>query len=169
MRIKDLERLVDELLVRDADTHAEALDAITAASDRRAVPYLVRVLTIHEVGNNWEQFGFLEALQEHSLPRHLELPEARWLGVRETPRSVAEPNYDSIYVWVESKSWYSQRDIVPLKEIVDEIHGRDIVLLRETTDEVTVYEALSIPLERDEDVPVDDDGCTGDSLQCASR
>ena len=51
-QIKDPERLVDELLVRDADTHAEALDAITAASDRRVVPYLIGVLMIHETGNN---------------------------------------------------------------------------------------------------------------------
>ncbi|WP_408960209.1 DUF3179 domain-containing (seleno)protein [Natrinema sp. 74] len=111
----DLESLVTELLVRDPDRHAEALDAIAEIDDPRAIPHLIEALMIHEIGSNWEQFGFPEALREHSPPRYLELPEARWPGVREALRTIAEPDYDSAYAWVEWETWYSQREIEPLE------------------------------------------------------
>jgi hypothetical protein len=111
----ELERLVDDLLVRDADTHAEALDELAASGDRRIVPHLLEVLMIHEIGGNWEQFGFPEVLRDRDPPRYLELPEARWPGIRGAIRSVADPDYDSPYAWVEWESWYSQQSIEPLE------------------------------------------------------
>lgn len=109
-----IERAVADLLVRDPDRHAEALEGLASAGDRRTVPHLLEVLMIHEIADNWEQFGFPEVLRGHSPPRYLELPEARWPGVREAIQSVAEPDFDSPYAWVEWESWYSQQDIDPL-------------------------------------------------------
>ncbi|WP_158237385.1 DUF3179 domain-containing (seleno)protein [Halegenticoccus soli] len=114
-RDDDLDELVANLLVRDADVHAATLDAITAKGDRRVVPHLIEILMVHEIASNWDQFGFPEVLREHSPPRYLELPEARWPGVRDALRSIAEPDYDSGYAWVEWESWYSQQDIDPLE------------------------------------------------------
>ncbi|ELY50924.1 DUF3179 domain-containing (seleno)protein [Natronolimnohabitans innermongolicus] len=110
-----LEQLVDDLLVRDAESHADALEAIADADDPRAIPHLIEALMIHEIGSNWSKFGFPEVLREHSPPRYLELPEARWPGVREALQTVAEPDYDSEYAWVEWESWYSQQDLEPLE------------------------------------------------------
>ncbi|QSW97695.1 DUF3179 domain-containing (seleno)protein [Haloterrigena alkaliphila] len=111
----DLAALVADLLVRDADAHADALEAIAATGDDRVVPHLIEVLMIHEIGSNWAQFGFPEVLRDHSPPRYLELPEARWPGVRAALRAVAEPDYDSAYAWVEWETWYSQQAIDPLE------------------------------------------------------
>ncbi|ARS88981.1 DUF3179 domain-containing (seleno)protein [Natrarchaeobaculum aegyptiacum] len=109
-----LEQAVADLLVRDPDRHADALETLSSAGDRRTIPHLIEVLMIHEIGSNWSTFGFPEVLREYSPPRYLELPEARWPGVREALQSVAEPDFDSPYAWVEWESWYSQQDIEPL-------------------------------------------------------
>ncbi|WP_436348302.1 DUF3179 domain-containing (seleno)protein [Natronorubrum sp. FCH18a] len=109
-----LEELVDDLLIRDAETHREALEAIATKGDSRVVPHLIEVLMIDEIGGNWSQFGFPEVLRDHSPPRYLELPEARWPGVRDALQAVTEPDYDSKYAWVEWESWYSQQAIEPL-------------------------------------------------------
>ncbi|WP_433631089.1 DUF3179 domain-containing (seleno)protein [Halomicrococcus sp. NG-SE-24] len=109
-----LEDLVADLLVRDADIHEAALEAIATTKDRRAIPHLIEVLMIHEITSNWEQFGFPEVLRDHSPPRYLELPEARWPGIRDTIQAIAEPDYDSEYAWVEWETWYSQQEIEPL-------------------------------------------------------
>ncbi|WP_164974805.1 DUF3179 domain-containing (seleno)protein [Halegenticoccus tardaugens] len=114
-RYDDLDELVANLLVRDADVHAAALDEINTKGDRRVVPHLIEILMIHEIASNWDQFGFPEVLREHSPPRYLELPEARWPGARDALRRIAEPDYDSKYAWVEWESWYSQQDIDPLE------------------------------------------------------
>lgn len=111
----DLDDLVTKLLNRNVDTHIAALNGIAAADDKRVVPHLIEILMIHEIADNWNQFGFPEVLRNHSPPRYLELPEARWPGVRNVLQAVAEPEYDSDYAWVEWESWYSQQDIDPLE------------------------------------------------------
>lgn len=111
----ELESLVGDLLVRDAATHEAALEELADFDDRRVVPHLIEVLTIHEIGRHWDRFGFPEVLRDHSPPRYLELPEARWPGALATLRAIAEPDYDSAYAWVEWESWYSQREIEPLE------------------------------------------------------
>lgn len=45
--------LVAEVLVRDSDRRAEALDVIAATGDRRAIPHPVEVVMIHEIGCDW--------------------------------------------------------------------------------------------------------------------
>ncbi|GAA0243278.1 DUF3179 domain-containing (seleno)protein [Haladaptatus pallidirubidus] len=109
-----LRELIDQLLVRDADAHKSALSELAEVGDSRVVPHLVEVLVIHEIGSNWSAFGFPEVLRDRSPPRYLELPEACWPGVREALQSIADPNFDSQYAWVEWETWYSQQDIEPL-------------------------------------------------------
>lgn len=53
-------------------------------------------------------------LRDRAPPRCLGLPEARWPGVEETLRALAEPDFDSVYAWVEWETWYSQQEIDPL-------------------------------------------------------
>ncbi|WP_074854593.1 DUF3179 domain-containing (seleno)protein [Natrinema salifodinae] len=110
-----LAALVDDLLVRDPAVHAAALDELADVGDRRVVPHLIETLVIHEIGGDWEQFGFPEVLRDRSPPRYLELPEARWPGVRDALQTIAEPDYDSDYAWVEWETWYSQQGIEPLE------------------------------------------------------
>ncbi|MFB6269933.1 MAG: hypothetical protein ABEH83_08325, partial [Halobacterium sp.] len=110
----DLEEYVEQLLVRDADAHAEAVDALAEHGDERVVPHLLEVLVIDAIGNDWEQFGFPEVLRERDPPRYLDLPEVRWPGVRDALAALAEPDFDSSHAWVEWESWYSQQDIEPL-------------------------------------------------------
>ncbi|WP_254533021.1 DUF3179 domain-containing (seleno)protein [Natrinema gelatinilyticum] len=110
-----MKSLVDDLLVRDAAAHARAIEWLANLGDRRVVPHLIEVLMIHEIGSNWDRFGFPEVLRDHSPPRYLELPEARWPGALAALGTIAEPDYDSPYAWVEWESWYSQEEIEPLE------------------------------------------------------
>ncbi|WP_144901021.1 DUF3179 domain-containing (seleno)protein [Halobellus captivus] len=109
-----LQWLTDQLLVRDADVHATAIDALAEEGDDRVVPHLVELLVIDSIANDWEQFGFPAALRSHDPPRYLELPEVTWPGVREALAALAEPDFDSAHAWVEWESWYSQQEIEPL-------------------------------------------------------
>ena len=104
-RLRDL---TDRLLVRDADAHAEAIEALAEDGDERVVPHLLEVLVIDAIANDWETFGFPEVLRSHDPPRYLELPEVRWPGVRDALAALAEPDFDSDHAWVEWESWYSQ-------------------------------------------------------------
>ena len=110
----DLHALVDRLLVRDADAHAEAVAALADSGDERVVPHLLEVLVIDAIANDWERFGFPEVLRSHDPPRYLELPEVRWPGVRDALAALADPDFDSDHAWVEWESWYSQQDVEPL-------------------------------------------------------
>ncbi|NIC00844.1 DUF3179 domain-containing (seleno)protein [Halobacterium sp. R2-5] len=110
-----LEAHVEQLLVRDADAHAEAVDALAEHGDERVVPHLLEVLVIDAIGNDWAQFGFPEVLRSRDPPRYLDLPEVRWPGVRDALAELAGPNFDSEHAWVEWESWYSQQDIEPLE------------------------------------------------------
>ncbi|WP_256544980.1 DUF3179 domain-containing (seleno)protein [Halobellus inordinatus] len=109
-----LQELVDQLLDRDADAHAAAIDALAEEGDERVVPHLLEVLVIDGIANNWERFGFPAVLRDRDPPRYLELPEVRWPGVRDALATLAEPNFDSEHAWVEWESWYSQQEIDPL-------------------------------------------------------
>ncbi|WP_336022906.1 DUF3179 domain-containing (seleno)protein [Halobellus salinisoli] len=113
----DTERLrwlTEQLLVRDVDVHATAIDALAEEGDERVVPHLVELLVIGSIANDWERFGFPAALRSHDPPRYLELPEVRWPGVRDALAALAEPDFDSDHAWVEWESWYSQQEIEPL-------------------------------------------------------
>ncbi|MCG1003260.1 MULTISPECIES: DUF3179 domain-containing (seleno)protein [Halobacterium] len=110
----DLDAYVEQLLVRDADAHADAIEALAEHGDERVVPHLLEVLVIDAIGNDWEQFGFPEVLRSRDPPRYLDLPEVRWPGVRDALAELAAPNFDSDHAWVEWESWYSQQDIEPL-------------------------------------------------------
>ena len=103
-----LQHLTDRLLARDADAQAEAIEALADEGDERVVPHLLEVLVIDAIANDWEAFGFPEVLRSHDPPRYLELPEARWPGVRNALAALADPNFDSDHAWVEWESWYSQ-------------------------------------------------------------
>lgn len=72
-----------------------------AIGDRPAIPHPIEVLIIHEIGWNWEQFGFPEVLREHTPSRYFELQEARWPEVCKALRTIAKFDYDSAYAWVE--------------------------------------------------------------------
>ncbi len=109
-----LQEHVEQLLVRDADAHADAIDALAEHGDERVVPHLLEVLVIDAIGNDWEQFGFPEVLRNRDPPRYLDLPEVRWPGVRDALADLAEPSFDSDHAWVEWESWYSQQGIEPL-------------------------------------------------------
>jgi len=111
---RDLEAHVEQLLVRDADAHAEAIEALAEHGDERVVPHLLEVLVIDAIGNDWATFGFPEVLRDRDPPRYLDLPEVRWPGVRDALSDLAGPNFDSEHAWVEWESWYSQQDIEPL-------------------------------------------------------
>ncbi|WP_435064380.1 DUF3179 domain-containing (seleno)protein [Halobaculum sp. EA56] len=110
-RLRDL---TDDLLVRDADAHAEAVAALAEEGDERVIPHLFEVLVIDAIANDWGRFGFPAVLRGRDPPRYLDLPEVRWPGVRDALGALAEPDYDSEHAWVEWESWYSQRDIAPL-------------------------------------------------------
>ena len=109
-----LTELVDGLLVRDSNVHAEALAELADRGDERVIPHLVDLAMIHAIASDWERFGFPEVLRGHGPPRYLELPEARWPGIEDALRALAEPNFDSDYAWVEWESWFSQQDVEPL-------------------------------------------------------
>jgi hypothetical protein len=109
-----LQHLVDRLLVRDANAHAAAVEALAEEGDERVVPHLLEVLVIDAIGNDWERFGFPEVLRDRDPPRYLDLPEVRWPGVRDALAALAEPSFDSDHAWVEWESWYSQQEIDPL-------------------------------------------------------
>jgi hypothetical protein len=109
-----LRTLTDRLLVRDADAHADAIEALTEVGDERVIPHLVEVMTIDSIANDWGEFGFPTVLREHDPPRYLELPEVRWPGVGDALSALADPSFDSHHAWVEWESWYSQQDIDPL-------------------------------------------------------
>lgn len=115
----DLQEQVERLLVRDADAHAEAVEALAEHGDERVVPHLLEVLVIDAIGNDWEQFGFPEVLRDHDPPRYLDLPEVRWPGVRDALADLAAPDFDSSHAWVEWESWYSQQDIEPFEGFDD--------------------------------------------------
>ncbi|MFB6091173.1 MAG: DUF3179 domain-containing (seleno)protein [Halobellus sp.] len=110
-----LQTLTDRLLARDADAHAEAIEALAEEGDERVVPHLVELVVIDGIAGDWESFGFPAVLRERDPPRYLELPEVRWPGVREALRELAEPEFDSDHAWVEWESWYSQQAIDPLE------------------------------------------------------
>ena len=110
----DLHDHVEQLLVRDADAHAAAIDALAEHGDERVVPHLLEVLVIDAIGNDWERFGFPEVLRDRDPPRYLDLPEVQWPGVRDALSELAGPDFDSEHAWVEWESWYSQQDIEPL-------------------------------------------------------
>jgi hypothetical protein len=109
-----LRELTDRLLVRDADEHAAAIDALAAEGDERVVPHLVELLAIDSIANNWGKFGFPAVLRDRDPPRYLDLPEVRWPGVGDALAALAEPSFDSEHAWVEWETWYSQQDIDPL-------------------------------------------------------
>jgi len=109
-----LQHLVDRLLVRDADAHAEAVDALAAEGDERVVPHLLEVFVIDSIATDWERFGFPAVLRERDPPRYLDLPEARWPGARDALAALADPDFDSPHAWVEWESWYSQQELEPL-------------------------------------------------------
>lgn len=109
-----LHRLVDRLLVRDADAHAAAIEELTESGDERVIPHLLELLVIDSIANDWERFGFPAVLRNHDPPRYLELPEVSWPGVADALAMLAEPNFDSSHAWVEWESWYSQQSIEPL-------------------------------------------------------
>jgi hypothetical protein len=110
----ELDRLVERLLVRDADAHATAVEELAEVGDERVVPHLLELLVIDSIADDWGKFGFPAALRGHDPPRYLELPEVRWPGVRDALAAVAEPDFDSAHAWVEWESWYSQQSIDPL-------------------------------------------------------
>ena len=109
-----LQELTDRLLVRDADAHAAAIDALTAVGDERVVPHLIELLVIDSIANDWAEFGFPAVLRDRDPPRYLNLPEVRWPGVSDALAALAEPSFDSHHAWVEWETWYSQQDIDPL-------------------------------------------------------
>ena len=109
-----LQELTDRLLVRDADVHAAAIDALAAVGDERVVPHLVEVLIVDSIANNWQKFGFPAVLRNRDPPRYLDLPEVRWPGVSDALAALADPSFDSAHAWVEWETWYSQQDIDPL-------------------------------------------------------
>jgi len=109
-----LAALVDQLLVRDREAHAEAVAALAATGDERAIPYLFEVAVVDAIANDWPSFGFPEVLRERAPPRYLELPEVAWPGVIEALCTLAEPDFDGSYAWVQWESWYSQQAIEPL-------------------------------------------------------
>ncbi|MFC7192402.1 hypothetical protein ACFQL7_23025 [Halocatena marina] len=75
-----LHRLVDQLLVRDANAHAAAIEELTERGDERVIPHLLELLVIDSIANDWEQFGFPAVLRNHDPPRYLELPAVSWPG-----------------------------------------------------------------------------------------
>ncbi|MBX0325463.1 DUF3179 domain-containing protein [Halomicroarcula sp. F13] len=109
-----LQTLVNRLLERDADAHADAVEALGDVGDQRVVPHLFEVLVIDAIANDWAEFGFPAALRERDPPRYLDLPEVRWPGVRDALAALTDPDFDSDHAWVEWESWYSQQDIDPL-------------------------------------------------------
>jgi len=114
-----LQWLTEQLLVRDADVHATAIDALAEEGDERVVPHLVELLVIDSIANDWDQFGFPAVLRGRDPPRYLELPEVNWPGVRDALAALAEPDFDSAHAWVEWESWYSQQEIEPLEGFDD--------------------------------------------------
>jgi hypothetical protein len=112
---ENLHEHVEQLLVRDADAHAEAVEALAEHGDERVVPHLLEVLVIDAIGNDWSKFGFPEVLRDRDPPRYLDLPEVRWPGARDALADLADPNFDSEHAWVEWESWYSQQEIEPLE------------------------------------------------------
>jgi hypothetical protein len=113
-RTDRLRHLVDELLSRDADAHAEAVARLADEGDERVIPHLLEVLVVDAIGNDWSRFGFPEVLRDRDPPRYLELPEVSWPGARDALASLSEPDFDSDHAWVEWESWYSQQEIEPL-------------------------------------------------------
>ena len=111
-----LHELVELLLRKDRDAHAAAVAELAERGDERVVPHLVELVVIDSIANDWRRFGFPEVLREHSPPRYLELPEVEWPGVNDALRTIAEPDFDSEYAWVEWESWYSQKDVEPLDD-----------------------------------------------------
>ena len=109
-----LQTLVNRLLDRDADAHADAIDELAEVGDERVVPHLLEVLVIDAIGNDWAEFGFPAVLRDRDPPRYLDLPEVRWPGVRDALAALADPAFDSTHAWVEWESWYSQQEIDPL-------------------------------------------------------
>ena len=109
-----LRELTDRLLVRDADAHAAAVEALAEVGDERVIPHLVELMTIDSIANDWGEFGFPAVLRERDPPRYLDLPEVRWPGVDDALAALAEPSFDSRHAWVEWETWYSQQDIKPL-------------------------------------------------------
>jgi len=110
----DLQSLVERLLVRDVDAHAEAVSELAARGDERVVPHLIELLVVDSIANDWATFGFPEVLRERAPPRYLELPEVRWPGVLDALLDLADADFDSEYAWVEWETWYSQQEIEPL-------------------------------------------------------
>ena len=113
---EELSELVDQLLVRDADAHADAVATLAERGDERVVPHLIELVMIDSIANDWDSFGFPEVLRDHAPPRYLELPETRWPGVVDALCEIAGPSFDSEHAWVEWESWYSQQDIDPLED-----------------------------------------------------
>ena len=109
-----LQSLVDDLLTRDADVHADAIQELAEVGDERVVPHLLEVFVIDSIGNDWQKFGFPAVLRDRDPPRYLDLPEVSWPGARDALAALAEPDYDSPHAWVEWESWYSQQDVDPL-------------------------------------------------------
>ena len=110
----ELQALVDRLLLRDAEAHADALDALAEVGDERVVPHLLEVLVVDSIANGWDRFGFPAVLRSHDPPRYLELPEVAWPGARDALAAIADPDFDSAHAWVEWESWYSQQSVDPL-------------------------------------------------------
>lgn len=109
-----VQELTDRLLVRDADAHAAAIDALAAVGDERVIPHLIELLVIDSIANNWQEFGFPAVLRDRDPPRYLDLPEVRWPGVGDALAALADPSFDAAHAWVEWETWYSQQDIDPL-------------------------------------------------------
>lgn len=109
-----LQELVEKLLTRDREAHAEAVEELAEHGDERVIPHLVELVMVDSIANNWTDFGFPEVIREEKKPRYFELPEAEWPGIVDVLGTIAEPDYDSEFAWVEWESWYSQQDIEPL-------------------------------------------------------
>ncbi|MFB6354638.1 MAG: DUF3179 domain-containing (seleno)protein [Halobacteriales archaeon] len=109
-----LHELTEQLLVRDREAHAAAIDELAASGDERVIPHLFEVCVVDAIANDWASFGFPEVLRDRDPPRYLDLPEVAWPGAVDALCALAEPDFDSPHAWVEWETWYSQQAIEPL-------------------------------------------------------
>jgi hypothetical protein len=109
-----LRELVERLLAADRREHDRAIDALAGEGDRRVVPHLVEVATLHAVATDWGTFGFPEVVRDGPPPRSLTHPEVRWPGAVDALNAVAEPTYDGPAAWLRWESWATREAVDPL-------------------------------------------------------